>query len=252
MNTTFNKRQTATILAALRTMQQVRGECYGGELPEDIESIRNNCGTLEPMDDDEIDALCEQINVTPDPAIIVVGCEGGLVQGASSNIEGLSLIVLDYDTEGCGDDEITEVPQSDTVELEPAIVGLHTVVHDAPWIHQICDAVGVKGLREQPTEPPPSRFDRMPLTIPDADWTQTGSTEDPGARLHYRGMRINGLSMHVEAIAVKHEGEFGEQNACDEMFTDEVGTLQSLCDTAFCVAEIMGREYIIIATPHGR
>jgi hypothetical protein len=147
--TTLDKRQSATILAALRTMQQVRGECYGGELPEDIDSIRTNGDTLQPLEDDEIDALCEQINVAPDPAIIVVGCEGGLIQGASSNIDGLSMIVLDYDTEGCGDDEITEVPQSDTVELEPAIVGLHTVAHDAPWIQQICDAVGVKGLREQ-------------------------------------------------------------------------------------------------------
>ena len=40
MNTALDKRQTATVLAALRTMQQVRGECYGGELPDDIESIR--------------------------------------------------------------------------------------------------------------------------------------------------------------------------------------------------------------------
>jgi len=45
--------------------------------------------------------------------------------------------------------EITEAPQSHSVELEPAIVGLHTVAHDAPWIHQICAAVGVKGLRKQ-------------------------------------------------------------------------------------------------------
>jgi hypothetical protein len=94
--------------------------------------------------------MCEQINVPAATPIIVVGCEGGLVQGASSNIEDLSMIVLDYDTEGADDDEITEIPQSDTVELEPAIVGLHTVAHDAPWIQQICDAVGVKGLR-QPT-----------------------------------------------------------------------------------------------------
>ena len=59
------------------------------------------------------------------------------------------MIVLDYDTEGANDDEITDVPQPHTVELERAIVGSHTVAHDAPWIHRICDAVGVKGLREQ-------------------------------------------------------------------------------------------------------
>ena len=65
MNIAFDKRQIATILAALRTMQQVRGECYGGELPEDIESIRTNGDTLQPLGDDEIDALCEQINAAP-------------------------------------------------------------------------------------------------------------------------------------------------------------------------------------------
>jgi hypothetical protein len=144
MSTTIDERQTATILAALRYWQREGLMSSGHE-----GSIACNGGDIKPLSAPEIDALCEQINVAPDPAIIVVGCEGGLIQGASSNIDGLSMIVLDYDTEGCGDDEITEVPQSDTVELEPAIVGLHTVAHDAPWIQQICDAVGVKGLREQ-------------------------------------------------------------------------------------------------------
>ncbi len=147
--TILDKRQSATILAALRTMQQVRGECYGGELPEDIDSIRTNGDTLQPLEDDEIDALCEQISVAPDPAIIVVGCEGGLIQGASSNIDGLSMIVLDYDTEGCDDDEITKVPQSGTDEISSAVVGLHYIEHDKTWVRQICDAAGVKGLREQ-------------------------------------------------------------------------------------------------------
>src|ERR1039457_3492447 len=145
MNTALDKRQTATILAALRYWQREGLMSSGHE--QDIATEGNSMNAL---DAEDIDALCEQINVAPDPAIIVVGCEGGLVQGASSNIEGLSMIVLDYDTEGAGDDEITEVPQSDTVELEPAIVGLHTVAHDVPWIQQICDAVGVTGLR-QPT-----------------------------------------------------------------------------------------------------
>jgi hypothetical protein len=146
MSTEFEKRQTATILAALRYWQS-NGIVASRH---DHYTIATDDGTLQPLTRPEIDALCEQINVPAATPIIVVGCEGGLVQGASSNIEGLSMIVLDYDTEGAGDDEITEVPQSDTVELEPAIVGLHTVAHDVPWIQQICDAVGVKGLR-QPT-----------------------------------------------------------------------------------------------------
>jgi hypothetical protein len=146
VNTRFDKRQTATILAALRYWQS-NGIVASRH---DHYTIATDDGTLQPLTRPEIDAMCEQINVPAATPIIVVGCEGGLVQGASSNIEDLSMIVLDYDTEGADDDEITEIPQSDTVELEPAIVGLHTVAHDAPWIQQICDAVGVKGLR-QPT-----------------------------------------------------------------------------------------------------
>ncbi len=145
MNTTFDKRQTATILAALRYWQS-NGIVASRH---DHYTIATDDGTLQPLSRPEIDAMCEQINMPAATPIIVVGCEGGLVQGSSSNIEGLSMIVLDYDTEGADDDEITEVPQSDTVELEPAIVGLHSVAHDAPWIQQICNAVGVKGLRQQ-------------------------------------------------------------------------------------------------------
>ena len=115
-------------------------------MPEDIEYIRTNGDTLQPLEDDEIDSLCEQINVTPESPIIVVGCEGGLVQGASSNIEGVSMIVLDYDTEGCDDDEITKVPQPGTDEITSAVVGLHHIEHDKTWVRQICDAAGIKGL----------------------------------------------------------------------------------------------------------
>ncbi len=232
-------------------MQQARGQCYGGELPEDIETIRSDGGTLEPLDDDEIDSLCEQINVTPDPAIIVVGCEGGLVQGASSNIEGLSMIVLDYDTEGADDDEITEVPQSDTVELEPAIVGLHIVAHDAPWIQQICDAVGVKGLREQINTKPAEPH----ITIPPEAWEPTGSGDpakpeegdDPTSRL-LTSVWINGTPMHLEAYAVTDEDG---QRAADEAFADDLASLQNIQDTSFRTTTINEREYVLVATPHG-
>lgn len=151
MNTAFDKRQTATILAALRYYQNspALGESSGAS---DIADIATDGGTIDPMGRDEIDDLCEQVNIVPERVLIVVGCEGGLVQGASSNIEGLSMIVLDYDTEGCDDDEITEVPQSDTAELEPAIVGLHTVAHDAPWVQQIVTAAGLKDTGGKPLE----------------------------------------------------------------------------------------------------
>jgi len=101
----------------------------------------------------------------------------------------------------------------------------------------------------------PSRFLRMQLTIPESDWEKTGSEEDPASRLYYTGMSINGLSMHVEAIAVIEKDEqhdYGEQTAADIMFEDEVGTLQDMCDTAFQTTTINGREYVLVATPHGR
>src|ERR1039457_865017 len=148
MSTAFEKRQTATILAALRYWQS-NGIVASRH---DHYTIATDDGTLQPLTRPEIDAMCEQINVPAATPIIVVGCEGGLVQGASSNIEDLSMIVLDYDTEGADDDEITEVPQSDTVELEPAIVGLHTVAHDPPWIQQIVTAAGLKDTAGKPLE----------------------------------------------------------------------------------------------------
>ena len=143
----FDKRKTATILAALRYWQREGLMSSGHE-----QDIATDGNSIDALDAEDIDALCEQINVPAATPIIVVGCEGGLVQGASSNIEGLSMIVLDYDTEGCDDDEITEVPQSDTVELEPAIVGLHTVAHDAPWIQQIVTAAELKDTAGKPLE----------------------------------------------------------------------------------------------------
>jgi hypothetical protein len=147
MNVTFDKRQSATILAALRYWQREGLMSSGHE-----QDIATDGNSIDALDAEDIDALCEQINVPAATPIIVVGCEGGLVQGASSNIEGLSMIVLDYDTEGCDDDEITEVPQSDTVELESAIVGLHTVAHDTPWIQQIVTAAGLKDTTGKPLE----------------------------------------------------------------------------------------------------
>jgi len=148
VNTRFDKRQTATILAALRYWQS-NGIVASRH---DHYTIATDDGTLQPLSRPEIDTMCEQINMPAATPIIVIGCEGGLVQGASSNIAGLSMIVLDYDTQGADDDEITEVPQSDTVELEPAIVGLHTVAHDAPWIQQIVTAAGLKDTAGKPLE----------------------------------------------------------------------------------------------------
>ena len=54
------------------------------------------------------DALCERINLCT-PVRCVIGLEGGLVTGVTANVD-LEFVVLDYDVEGCDDDEVMTVP----------------------------------------------------------------------------------------------------------------------------------------------
>lgn len=88
------------------------------------------------------------------------------------------------------------------------------------------------------------------LNIPFEQWEQTGSEEDITSRLLAPSVVICGLPVHVEAFAVVEDAE-GIQCAADPMFRDEVTTLQDMQDTAFRTVEMNGREYIIVATPHG-
>ncbi|MDR6397920.1 hypothetical protein ACTOWA_00535 [Herbaspirillum seropedicae] len=53
--------EKATILAALRIYQQ-QLNLRGGAVPSDVFDIANVGGTVDPLDDFEIDALCERIN----------------------------------------------------------------------------------------------------------------------------------------------------------------------------------------------
>jgi hypothetical protein len=52
---TFDDQETAIILAGLRLIQR-QG------VPDDLEDIATNFGAFDPLDDDDIDALCERIN----------------------------------------------------------------------------------------------------------------------------------------------------------------------------------------------
>jgi hypothetical protein len=54
---TFNTRELATVLAALRLWQQT-----ANRHEDPLWNIATDEGTLEPLDEDEIDALCEQLN----------------------------------------------------------------------------------------------------------------------------------------------------------------------------------------------
>lgn len=54
----FDGRQLATVLAALRSWQQ-GGHCIADELMD----VATNCGDYDILDDAEIDALCERMNL---------------------------------------------------------------------------------------------------------------------------------------------------------------------------------------------
>lgn len=57
-NTTDHSRGLNTVLAALRLFQKSRGS-----VGEDIGAIATNGGYEEPLSNEEIDALCEELNV---------------------------------------------------------------------------------------------------------------------------------------------------------------------------------------------
>ena len=59
----FNERETAAILAALRYWQ-ARSLPATPEQAEAIEEIATDGRTLEPLDEEEIDTLCEAINIS--------------------------------------------------------------------------------------------------------------------------------------------------------------------------------------------
>ncbi len=54
----LDDRELATVLGALRTYQIAMAE----NLPHNIDDIVSDGGTLKPLTDAEIDALCERLN----------------------------------------------------------------------------------------------------------------------------------------------------------------------------------------------
>lgn len=62
----MNSRELATVLAALRTYQKMLG--MNGDMPDnDVKDVATDGGTIEPMNVDEIDELCERLNCDVDP-----------------------------------------------------------------------------------------------------------------------------------------------------------------------------------------
>lgn len=80
----FNRRETAAILAGLRCLQSVTTHWEHLEISPDkwemILDVGTDCGEIEPLTLDEIDELCEKINVQPKKSpVTLVKVRGGRV-----------------------------------------------------------------------------------------------------------------------------------------------------------------------------
>jgi hypothetical protein len=102
--------ELATILAALRFYQR-EGQGDPSNRLDDIHVIATDGETQISLDTEGIDALCERINLA-EPVRCLIGLEGGLITGVTSNVL-LEFTVLDYDVEGCDDDEVMTIPSLD-------------------------------------------------------------------------------------------------------------------------------------------
>lgn len=96
------------------------------------------------------------------------------------------------------------------------------------------------------------------IYIPEDAWEQTGPREDPAARLHISCLRFTlaGMSMHVEAYAVRDEELTGWVSDVPEAvefdLNEEIGAIYTLRneDPPDSII-IRGREYILVAYPTG-
>ncbi len=86
------------------------------------------------------------------------------------------------------------------------------------------------------------------LHIGDEEWTPTGDGDDPTSRLNAT-FDVNGLSMHLEAWAVKLDSS-DIQRAVDPSFCDLEGLYNVFEDTCFDTLRIRGRDYVLVATPY--
>ena len=102
--------ELATILAALRFYQR-EGQGEPANRSDDIHLIATDGDSQISLDAEGIDAICERINLN-EPVRCLIGIEGGLVTGVTSNVM-LEFTVLDYDVEGCDDDEVMTISSLD-------------------------------------------------------------------------------------------------------------------------------------------
>jgi hypothetical protein len=91
----------------------------------------------------------------------------------------------------------------------------------------------------------------LPVSVGDSDWIAAGEDDDPGSRLVSEVTpTINGIPMHLEAIAVRDER--GTQVADNEADTEALDRLFVAFgpDGAWLPTEINGRSYALFLEPH--
>lgn len=110
------------MLASLRYWQREGLMSSGHEIAE----IATDGGTLEPLTAKAIDGLCERLNFGEDangadseatpraPVIdIVIELDGGLVQSVFCTEENARVTVIDFESDGADEDDLTRVPIED-------------------------------------------------------------------------------------------------------------------------------------------
>ncbi len=113
----LSDRELATVLAGLRYWQRHGARqmlTSGNRLLED--DIATSGGTLQPLTVEEIDALCDRLNLAahhPAP-VIAIALEGGVVQSVvtdDTRLHGIAVLVIDYDTDGADEADLRLIEQ---------------------------------------------------------------------------------------------------------------------------------------------
>lgn len=91
------------------------------------------------------------------------------------------------------------------------------------------------------------------LDVADDAWEPSGEDHDPTARLN-ASLVINGVQhMHLEAHAIRWEGDpSAEQMVSDTPWPEDLDHLYAFVNpgTPFTTTTINGREYVLVAFPH--
>jgi len=122
----FSKKETGAILAGLRLLQVALETGRVRPDDEDIGTILTDNSVHESMTADEIDALCERINMgnAEDGAIptVVLYVEGGVTHDVISD-RPVRVVTLDLDIDGLDTDSVLEVNGQEVYASVYALTG---------------------------------------------------------------------------------------------------------------------------------